>query len=86
MVVAYGKSGKRAVVGSRANSATVTTEVAFAEFDEQTETLPSTLAGMAAGIQVRGAGTIAGQAPMIVVNGVPYDGALSDFALNSATL
>lgn len=79
VVVAYGKSGKRAVVGSRANSATVTTEVAFAEFDEQTETLPSTLAGMAAGIQVRGAGTIAGQAPMIVVNGVPYDGALSDF-------
>mgnify|MGYP000791391094 FL=1 len=79
VVVAYGKSGKRAVVGSRANSATVTTEVAFAEFDEQTETLPSTLAGMAVGIQVRGAGTIAGQAPMIVVNGVPYDGALSDF-------
>ncbi len=79
MVVAYGKSGKRAVVGSTANSATVTTEVAFAEFDEETETLTSTLAGMSAGIQVRGTGTIAGQAPMIVVNGVPYDGALSDF-------
>lgn len=79
VVVAYGKSGKRAVVGSRANSATVTTEVAFAEFDEQTETFPSTLAGMAAGIQVQGMGTIAGQAPMIIVNGVPYDGALSDF-------
>ena len=66
-------------MGSRANSATVTTEVAFAEFDEETETLTSTLAGMSAGIQVRGTGTIAGQAPMIVVNGVPYDGALSDF-------
>ena len=79
VVVAYGKSGKKAVVGSTANSATVTTEVAFAEFDEETETLTSTLAGMSAGIQVRGTGTIAGQAPMIVVNGVPYDGALSDF-------
>ncbi len=79
VVVAYGKSGKRAVVGSTANSATVTTKVAFAEFDEETETLTSTLAGMSAGIQVRGTGTIAGQAPMIVVNGVPYDGALSDF-------
>lgn len=53
--------------------------MAFAEFDEETETLTSTLAGMSAGIQVRGTGTIAGQAPMIVVNGVPYDGALSDF-------
>ena len=31
MVVAYGKSGKRAVVGSRANSATVTTVMEFAE-------------------------------------------------------
>ena len=44
VVVAYGKSGKRAVVGSTANSATVTTKVAFAEFDEETETLTSTLA------------------------------------------
>lgn len=75
VVVAYGTTRKSARVGSLANSARITTEMDFAEFDESTETL----AGKVAGVQVRGMGTNAGQAPMIIVNGVPYDGALSDF-------
>ena len=35
VVVAYGKSGKRAVVGSTANSATVTTKVACAACEDE---------------------------------------------------
>lgn len=71
VVVGYGTAKKHRMTGS------VSTVVEFAEFDA--DVVEEKLAGQVAGLQIRGVSSLAGEAPMIVVNGVPYDGALSDF-------
>lgn len=82
VVVGYGIAKKKALLGSVANSAVVSMEMDFAELSGDINYAGlnmETLAGKVAGLQVRGVSSLAGDAPMIVVNGVPYEGALSDF-------
>lgn len=83
VVVGYGTAKRKAFTGSR-----VLTQESI-EYDEATAApAEGALAGMIAGVQVgdipniqiRGNSAITDEnAPLILVNGVPYDGALSDF-------
>ena len=70
VVVGYGSTRKRSLTGS----------VSVAEEDISFEMLSSeALEGKLAGVRIRGTSSIAdGAQPLIIVNGVPYDGALSD--------
>ena len=82
VVVGYGTSKRKKLTGS------VSVTADFISFEESDAApMEGQLAGMAAGMRyagdmpammVRGATTVTSAAPLIIVDGVPYDGALSD--------
>lgn len=83
VVVAYGLSNKAAFTGSTMSAgkrgSVATTTFDFVDFDG--DGIGGTLSGSLAGIgtvKVRGTVPVSDMQPLIILNGVPYEGALSD--------